>query len=114
MAPASSLHHAISIPDWAWQRPETRTALADRDVPGLFRFAQQFGSASQSRIAGAVGLSQSRVNEIINRRREVANLGVLLRIAEGLNMPDDARMAFGLAPLRAAAPTTGLSGEITR
>jgi hypothetical protein len=55
------------------------------------------------------------VNEIINGRRTVANLDVLTRIAGGLNMPDDARIALGLAPSRTADLTlASMSGEIAR
>ncbi len=102
----------IYVPDWVWQRPETRALLSGRDVAGLFRLAQQFGGVSQARIAAAVGISQSRVNEVINGRREVANLDVLLRIAAGLHMPDGARMAMGLAPLNGSATVTEASSEI--
>ncbi|WTH65754.1 helix-turn-helix transcriptional regulator [Streptomyces sp. NBC_01546] len=58
---------------------------------------QQYSGASQARIAAAVGMTQARVNEIINRRREVSRLDVYERIADGLNMPDDARHLLGLA-----------------
>lgn len=105
----------IPIPDWAWQRPETRQTLRDRDIAALFRFAQQYGGASQNRIAAATGIAQGRVNEIINGRRSVANLDVLQRIADGLHMPDDARIVMGLAPTSADSTSlNNLSGEITR
>ncbi|MEV7088446.1 hypothetical protein AB0O07_21580 [Streptomyces sp. NPDC093085] len=42
-------------------------------------------------------MTQGRVNEIINRRREVSRLDVYERIADGLGMPDDARHLLGLA-----------------
>nr|WP_314243956.1 helix-turn-helix domain-containing protein [Streptomyces sp. DSM 40907] len=58
---------------------------------------QQYSGASQARIAAAVGMTQARVNEIINRRREVSRLDVYERIADGLAMPDDARHLLGLA-----------------
>ncbi|MFD6226051.1 helix-turn-helix domain-containing protein [Streptomyces sp. NPDC060232] len=63
----------------------------------VFRYVQQYSGASQARIAAAVGMTQARVNEIINRRREVSRLDVYERIADGLNMPDDARHLLGLA-----------------
>jgi transcriptional regulator with XRE-family HTH domain len=108
-----SPYEPIHIPDWAWQRPETRDLLAKRDVGGLFRLAQQYAGASQSRIAAATGMSQARVNEIVNGHRTVAALDVLLRIADGLHMPDPARITMGLAPTRAeTADLTTLSGEI--
>ncbi|WP_283844477.1 hypothetical protein [Streptomyces sp. RerS4] len=33
---------------------------------------QQYSGVSQGRIAAAVGMTQARVNEIINRRRDVS------------------------------------------
>jgi transcriptional regulator with XRE-family HTH domain len=64
------------------------------------RFAQQYGGASQSRIAAATGLLQGRVNEIVRNRRVVVRFDVFERIATGLRMPDDARLLMGLAPVR--------------
>jgi transcriptional regulator with XRE-family HTH domain len=108
-------HQPVHIPDWAWQRPETRVMLDARDIGGLFRFAQQYGGASQARIATAVGIGQGRINEIINGRRVVANLDVLTRIADGLHMPDDARITMGLAPSHTGvADLNVISGEISR
>ncbi|MFD5419633.1 helix-turn-helix domain-containing protein [Streptomyces sp. NPDC127069] len=87
----------VSLPDWAWERADVRQALRGRDVGAVFRYVQQYSGASQARIASAVGMTQARVNEIINRRREVSRLDVYERIADGLNMPDDARHLLGLA-----------------
>ncbi|WP_234433845.1 helix-turn-helix domain-containing protein [Streptomyces rimosus] len=63
----------------------------------MFRHVQQYGGASQARIATAVGMTQARVNEIINGRREVVRLDVFERVADGLGLPDDARHLLGLA-----------------
>ncbi|MFF7075690.1 helix-turn-helix domain-containing protein [Streptomyces lavendulae] len=87
----------LSLPDWAWERADVRQALRARDVGAVFRYVQQYSGASQTRIAAAVGMTQARVNEIINRRREVSRLDVYERIADGLMMPDDARHLLGLA-----------------
>ncbi|GLW00905.1 helix-turn-helix domain-containing protein [Streptomyces lavendulae] len=90
----------IDLPSWAWERAEVRQALRARDMGATFRHVQQYAGASQARIAAAVGMTQARVNEIINRRREVSRLDVYERIADGLNMPDDARHLLGLAASR--------------
>ncbi|MGW2584505.1 helix-turn-helix domain-containing protein [Streptomyces virginiae] len=89
-----------TLPDWAWERADVRQALRARDVGAVFRHVQQYSGVSQARIAAAVGMTQARVNEIINRRREVSRLDVYERIADGLNMPDDARHLLGLAASR--------------
>lgn len=105
----------IYIPDWAWQRPETRSLLRERDVPKLFGLAKSHGGASQARIAAATGLSQPRVNEIMKGRRDVTSIDVLERIAVGLNMPDDARITLGLAPQKPDEDDlTAMSAEISR
>ncbi|MFG2301524.1 XRE family transcriptional regulator [Actinacidiphila glaucinigra] len=91
---------AVDIPAWAWEREEIREALRTRDAGAILRFAQQYGGASQSRIAAATGLLQGRVNEIVRGRRSVVRFDVFERIAQGLRMPDHARLLMGLAPRR--------------
>ncbi|MFF3326926.1 helix-turn-helix domain-containing protein [Streptomyces sp. NPDC002889] len=90
----------IELLDWAWERADVRQALRRRDIGAVFRHVQQYAGVSQSRIATAIGMTQARVNEIINGRREVSRLDVYERIADGLNMPDDARHLLGLAASR--------------
>ncbi|MET9386647.1 helix-turn-helix transcriptional regulator [Streptomyces sp. NPDC002928] len=90
----------IELPDWAWERTEVRQALRARDMGAVFRHVQQYAGASQARIGSAAGMTQARVNEIINGRREVSRLDVYERIADGLRMPDDARHLLGLAASR--------------
>lgn len=92
----------VVIPPWAWQTDEARHILAARDGAGLLRFAQQHTGVSQSRLAIATGMLQGRTSEIMSGRRNVTALEVYERIADGLAMPDDARMALGLAPLHPA------------
>jgi transcriptional regulator with XRE-family HTH domain len=90
----------IQMPAWAWEKADVRQALRGRDIGAMFRFVQQYGGASQSRIATAVGMTQPRVGEILHGRREVTRLDVFERIADGLQMPDDARHLMGLAASR--------------
>ncbi|MFE7430284.1 helix-turn-helix domain-containing protein [Streptomyces sp. NPDC057545] len=91
---------SIELPAWAWERADVRQALRARDIGAVFRYVQQYGGVSQARIAAAVDLTQGRVNEIINGRREISRLDVYERIADGLNLPDDARHLLGLAASR--------------
>jgi hypothetical protein len=69
----------------------------------IFRLIQRYARISQVRLASAAGMGQGRVNEIINGRRQVTKLEVFERIADGLSMPDEARVLMGLAPASAAA-----------
>lgn len=94
----------IALSDLSWQNTEIRNALRARDMGSLFRYVQHHSGASQARIAVATGMTQGRVNELINRRREVSRLDVFERIADGLGMPDDARRLLGLAPQRENRP----------
>src|SRR3954447_5011316 len=93
---------SLALPEWAWQRPDVRSALRERNVGALLRAAQQYTGASQSRIAVAVGMLQGRVSEILRGTRTVTALESFERIAGGLDMPDDARMLLGLAPVHPA------------
>lgn len=96
---------AVILPPPAWRQPEARRALRERDAGALLRFAQHHTGASQARLAAAIGLGQDRVNELINSKREVVRLDLFERIADGLNMPDAARMMLGLAPAMARQAT---------
>ena len=96
----AGLPTAIELPGWAWETAELRQALRRRDMGAVFRCAQQYSGASQARIGAAIDMAQGRVNEIINGRREVSRLDVYERIADGLDMPDDARHLLGLAASR--------------
>lgn len=88
----------LQLPLRAWQRPEVRAALRERDIAALLNAAQQHTGASQSRLAVAVGMLQGRISEIMRGNRTVTALELFERIADGLDMPDDARMLLGLAP----------------
>lgn len=93
------MYAPIQLPPDAWQRAEIRQALRARDVAAVLRFVQRYG-ISQARIGAATDMTQGRVNEIINGRREVVRLDIFERIAEGTGMPDDARHLLGLAASR--------------
>ncbi|MBT2235137.1 helix-turn-helix domain-containing protein [Nonomuraea sp. NEAU-A123] len=73
-------------------------ALRNRDIGHLFRLVRQFAGVSQTRIGVAVSLSQGKVSEIMKGSVQVTSLDVFERVADGLRMPDAARMSLGLAP----------------
>jgi hypothetical protein len=98
-----SLFGPIEVHASVWRREDVSRALSQRDVPALLRLIQQFSGVSQARLATAVGTGQGRMNEIIHGRRQVARMDVFERIADGLAMPDEARVLMGLAPAHAAA-----------
>lgn len=101
----------VVVPADLWKRPEMHTALTNRDIGHLFRLVRQYAGVSQTRIGVAVGLSQGKVSEIMNGAVQVTSFEVFERIAEGLRLPDPARMTLGLAP-RVITGTPVLSAPI--
>ncbi|WP_051024692.1 helix-turn-helix domain-containing protein [Nocardia aobensis] len=102
------------VPSEIWTREDVRRLLTDRDVAGILRLVQQHTGASQQRLATALAISQGRINELINRRRQVTSLSSFQRLADGLGMPDPARIALGLAPRNDRSMTSDSPIEITR
>ncbi|MBV9143225.1 MAG: helix-turn-helix transcriptional regulator, partial [Pseudonocardiales bacterium] len=64
-----------------------------RDVGRVYRLLQRIG-VTQRRIAALTGQSQSEVNEILRQGRQVLNVLVLERIADGLGIPRE-RLGVG-------------------
>jgi transcriptional regulator with XRE-family HTH domain len=88
----------IMIPDSFWQRPETIAALRSRAMGQFFDLLRQYAGASQTQIGMACGMAQSKISDIVRGVQQVETLAVFERIADGLNMPDRARIILGLAP----------------
>jgi len=99
----TSLFGPVELPPSAWQCDEMHKALRTRDAADLLRLSQRYSGVSQARLATATGIGQGRINEIINGRRQVTRIDVFERIADGLTMPDEARVLMGLAPASATA-----------
>ena len=93
-----------AIPAAFWERPDVCQALRRRDMSALFRLLQQYLGLSQTRIGTAVGLGQGRMSEVINGIRQIRDVKVFERIADGLDMPDHARVLLGLTPRQITAP----------
>jgi hypothetical protein len=88
----------IVIPDSFWQRPDVTEALRSREMGRFFGLVQQYTGASQTQIGMAIGWSQGKVSDIERGASLVKHLAVFEDIANGLNFPDPARVALGLAP----------------
>ncbi|WP_243719838.1 XRE family transcriptional regulator [Actinomadura sp. KC06] len=89
-------------------------ALRARDIRTVFRLVQQHAGASQTRIGIACGMSQGKVSETMKEGGpQVLTLDVFERIADGLQMPDTARMTLGLAPRTLTPPITANATVIT-
>src|SRR5690242_3032346 len=96
----------IALPDSFWQRSDVIVALTNRDMGELFRVLHFKEGITQTRIATAAELSQGRVSYIIRSKQHVRFLGVFRRIADGLDMPEHARVLLGVATDDPPAPVT--------
>ncbi|MGH3930432.1 MAG: helix-turn-helix domain-containing protein [Pseudonocardiaceae bacterium] len=94
----SSPFDPLHVPAQFWTRDDVGRALDGRDFEALFGLLSKHLGASQTRIGTAAGLSQGTVCVIMNGKRQVTTIDVLERIADGLGMPDTARVRLGLAP----------------
>ncbi|AEV84695.1 hypothetical protein ACWT_3672 [Actinoplanes sp. SE50] len=86
------------IPGSTWNRPDMLTALQSRDIAHVFRLVRQHAGMSQTAIGSLIGMSQGKVSSIMAGSQQVTTLEVYERIADGLRLPDTARMTLGLAP----------------
>nr|BFE84231.1 hypothetical protein GCM10020093_068320 [Planobispora longispora] len=92
------------IPGSIWQRPDMLAALRARDIGRVFHLVRQYAGVSQTAIGSMIGMSQGKVSGIMSGSQQVTALEVFERIADGLDMPDAARLALGLAPRTASVP----------
>ncbi|HUY48152.1 MAG TPA: helix-turn-helix domain-containing protein [Streptosporangiaceae bacterium] len=88
----------IEIPGSLWQRAEMIKALRERDIGRVFHLLHQYAGLSQTRLAIACDMTQPKISGIMRGIAQVEHLDVFERIANGLDMPDPARVALGLAP----------------
>jgi hypothetical protein len=102
----------VELPEGFWSEPATVGALEARDFGCLFRLVSVAACASQTRIGIDVDMAQGQVSQIMAGRRSVRELDVIERIADGLRMPDVARLALGLAPT--IAPEGGKDPHVRR
>jgi hypothetical protein len=90
-----------------WERADVTGALGARDIGRLFRLLAKYAGASQTRLAIACELAQPKVSAYMRGTARVEAFEVFARIADGLAMPDVARLALGLAP-KPGSPGVGV------
>ncbi|MGH8903940.1 MAG: hypothetical protein ACRDYA_20255 [Egibacteraceae bacterium] len=84
-------------------------AIARREVGRLFQlYLAAFPECTQTQLALLTEHDRSDISNFVRGARcgQVSDIEVLSRIADGVRMPDDARVLLGLAP--AAAPLSAL------
>ena len=101
----ASAYQRPAIPPGFWERAEVLRALRSRDMGALFQLVKESAGLSNIRLGAAVDLSPGRVSEVIKGIRRISATHVFERIADGLAMPDPARLLLGLSPQNAAAAT---------
>src|SRR5919201_3185808 len=101
----------LNVPPGFWRRPEVVAALGEREFGSLFRLLAKYAGASQTQIAIAVGMTQGQVSTIVSGERRVTAIAVAERALDGLDAPDAARIAFGLAPRNVSRATLSLEGS---
>ena len=104
----------IRIPDDAWLNPLVLAMCRAKDANGLFRLARKYG-ASNERIAYWTGTDAAEASKRVNNKAgSVTALHRWQHIANGLNMPDEARLAIGIAPGPRAAPSGGAGNALAQ
>lgn len=91
-----------AVPIRFWQRDDVQASLAHRDVAQLFRlFLDKFPKCTQTQLALLTQHDRSDISNWVRGTRQgrVSDIEVLIRIADGLHMPDQARALLGLAPV---------------
>ena len=109
--PGRRVFDLIEIPGEFWQHRDVLDALRHRDMGRLFVLLNDATGISQTRMAIACDTTQPKISGYMRGVAKVEELDVFERIADGLDMPDPARIALGLAPADvpaspAAAPAT--------
>jgi tetratricopeptide (TPR) repeat protein len=77
----------------------------------LFRLLRQHAGISQIRVGTAVEIGQGRISEIVRGKRRIAEKHVFERIANGLGMPDHARLRLGLANQQVSSTASQVKGS---
>jgi tetratricopeptide (TPR) repeat protein len=98
------------VPDLFWDRPDTCEALRARDAGALFHLVRRYVGASQTGLTMRTGIAKSEISAIMAGRRRVTSLERFESIADGLAMPDHARVQLGLAPQTSYQPIDARSG----
>ncbi len=89
-------------------RPEVLDACARRDLGTVISALadKRTGGLTQGRIAELTGISQGRLSEWVNGKREPKGVATFQKFANGVGMPAAARRALGLDASSQAADVT--------
>jgi hypothetical protein len=110
-----------AVPASFWRRNDVHLALARREVGGLFAlYLDTHHDCTQTQLALLTEHDRSEISNFVRgiRSPRVGDIDVLGRIADGLAMPDEARLLLGLAPaettmssIRSGPPARNLAAD---
>lgn len=93
----------IRIPEQIWRQDDVLELCRTQDADSLFRLAKKHGVTNEA-IGYWTGIDPGEISKRINGTKgPVRALDRWHRIADGLNMPDHARLELGIAPRRLRA-----------
>jgi hypothetical protein len=96
----------IRLPTAVWRQDDVLAFCRSQDADALFRLARRYGHSNES-IAYWTGIDPAEVSKrITGGKGPVRTLDRWLRIAEALDMPDEARQILGLASRRRDSATS--------
>lgn len=90
-----------AIPLSFWRRQEVQTALAQREIGRLFGlYLDTFPACTRTQLAWLTEHGRADISNFVRGARSgrVNDIDVRIRVADGLRMPDEARVLCGLAP----------------
>jgi predicted XRE-type DNA-binding protein len=89
---------ARAIVERVCARPDVLDACARRDLGAVISALtdKRTGGLTQGRIAELTGISQGRLSEWVNGKREAKGVSTFQKFANGVDLPSAARRALGL------------------
>jgi hypothetical protein len=86
------------VPVELWMHPSMTAALTARDWGGVLRLVRRHAGWSQKTMVTRTGVPQAQISPIMAGKVQVKTLDRMEQFADGLGMPDHARITAGLAP----------------
>ncbi|MFG2006349.1 hypothetical protein ACGFNU_45110 [Spirillospora sp. NPDC048911] len=102
-----------AVPERFWRRDDVQESLTHRDVGRLFRlFLDEFADCTETHLAILTECDHSDISNWVRdpRQGRVSDTEVLTRIADGLQIPDQARLQLDLLPVGPVDINVDLAG----
>jgi hypothetical protein len=96
----------FTVPDGLWDRPEMIAACREQDFGVILALVKKYSGASHSGLSMRTGIPTSEISQIPSGGQRVEKFGRIVAIADGLDIPDRARLLLGVAPRGGTAAVT--------